>query len=71
MKVMKVLYKWRINRLEEKIGQIKDKLERCEYCKRNHLLNEEELDWYSSYVRVEMYDIEQKLEKIKEKYERQ
>lgn len=69
MKIKKRFYNWRINRLEKKIGQIKDQLAKCEDCKRKHLLDEEELDWCIGYMSVELFDLEKKLEKVKEKYE--
>lgn len=68
MKIKKRLYKWRINGLEKKIGKIQDSLEKSEYVKEKHLLDEEQLDWVIGYESVELYKLEQKLEKIKEKY---
>lgn len=69
MRIKSRFYKWRINRLQKKIGQIQDSLAKCEYCEENHLLEEELLDWLISYERVELYELEEKLEKVKEKYE--
>lgn len=69
MKIKERFYKWRINRLEKKIERIKDSLEKSEYCKRNHLLDEDELDWVIGYESVELYKLAEKLVKVKEKYE--
>lgn len=69
MKLPRIIYKWRINRLSKKLEINKKQLDYYKQWFYGSLSCSEELEWLIGYISVEIMILEDKLKSVKEKYE--
>lgn len=69
MKIIKNILGWRIKRLEKKMSKYNGEIEKLLYWKKKGIGCRDEIEWLEGYYRVEVYKIEDKIGKLRRKYE--
>ena len=70
MKIIKNILGWRIKRLEKKMSEDNGEIEKLLNWKKKGMGCRDEIEWLEGYYRIEVYKIEDKIGKLKRKYDR-
>ena len=69
MKIIKNILGWRIKRLEKKMSEDNREIEKLLYWKKKGIGCRDEIEWLEGYYRIEVYNIEDKIGKLRRNYE--
>lgn len=69
MKIIKNILGWRIKRLEKKMSEYSREIGKLLYWKKKGIGCRDEIEFLEGYYRIEVYKIEDKIGKLRRKYE--